>query len=116
MHRVGLLYLIVVVLLVPGIMRAAVPDAAQPGKSVYVSLYGFPGAGLSLDAKFWRSFGFGASFTGGGPGVYPGYPGEDPDGDNLAFEAYGNVVVSRSSGPVGLLPPVPANGSSLAQA
>ena len=89
---------VVAVLVVPAVLWASVPDAAQPGKSIYISLYGFPGAGLSLDAKFWRSIGFGTSFTGGRPGLYPGQPGEDPDGDNIVFEAYVNVVLARSSG------------------
>ena len=51
--------------------------------------------------KFWRSFGFGTSFTGGRPGFYPGHREEDPDGDNFVFEAYGGFTISRSSGPVG---------------
>lgn len=95
------MYLIVFAMLIPAAADAALPDAAQPGRSVYVSLYGFPGAGLSLDAKLWRSLGLGTSFTGGRPGLYPGHRGEDPDGENLVFEAYGSVEVSRSSKPVG---------------
>jgi hypothetical protein len=101
MSRSGLPCLIALVLLLPGMIQASLPDGAQPRRSINVSLYGFPGAGLSLDANLWRSFGFGTSFTGGRPGLYPGQPGEDPDGDNFVFEVYGNLTVLRSAGPRG---------------
>lgn len=101
MPRSHLPHLIMLSLLLPGLVQASVPDGAQPSRSIYVSLYGFPGAGLSVDAKLWRSFGFGTSFTGGRPGLYPGQPGEERDGDHFVFEAYGHVTVSQSPGTPG---------------
>jgi hypothetical protein len=103
MHRLGPLYLILLVSL-PALSGrdsafAALPDAAQPGKSIFVSMYGLPGAGLSMDAKFWRSLGLGTSFTGGRSGTYPGHPSDDDD--NFVLEAYLNVLMSRSAGPPG---------------
>jgi hypothetical protein len=84
-----------------GSARAAVPDAAQPGRSIFVSMYGIPGAGLSLDAKFWRSLGIGTSFTGGRSGIYPGHSDGDDDQENFVIEAYINLVLSRTPGPLG---------------
>jgi hypothetical protein len=104
MHRMGSLYLIaslsLAALIMSGRVQAALPDAAQPGKSVYVSLYGVPGAGLSLDAKFWRWFGFGTSFTAGPPALYPGRPHDDDEGGDIVIEAYGTLLLYKSAGPV----------------
>ena len=105
MSRVGLLGL-VSALLLPVLFggdsaRAALPDAAQPGRSIFVSMYGIPGAGLSLDAKFWRSLGLGTSFTGGRSGVYPGHSDTEHDHENFVLEAYLNVMMSRSPGQLG---------------
>ncbi len=105
MLRSGLLCLLLPVLLpallAPDSACAGLPDAAQPGKSIFVGMYGVPGAGLSLDAKFWRSLGLGTSFTGGHSGIYPGHPGGGDDHDNFVLEAYVNVVLSHSPGPPG---------------
>ena len=92
----GIFCVIALALLIPETTAAAVPDAAQPGKSVFASLYGFPGAGLSLDGKFWQALGIGTSFTGGQPGLYPGHRGGNTDDDNLVFEVYLNATLARS--------------------
>jgi len=90
-------------LLVPSAPRAAVPDAAQPGKSVFTSLYGVPGAGLSLDAKYWERVGVGVSFTGGRTAIYPGYT-DDAAGEEFVLETYVDVMIASSPG-------VPAPGT-----
>jgi len=104
MRRLGPLCLILLVSLplIPGrdSASAALPDAAQPGKSIFVSMYGVPGAGLSMDAKFWRSLGLGTSFTGGRSGIYPGHSDDDDD-DDFVLEAYLNLLISRSPGQPG---------------
>jgi hypothetical protein len=101
MRRLSLVYFIVLASLPmpagPGGAYAALPDAAQPGRSIFVSMYGIPGAGLSLDAKFWRSIGLGMSFTSGRAGLYPGHPVDAGD-ESFVLEAYLNVMMSRSSG------------------
>lgn len=89
------------VLLLPANAHSALPDGAQPGKSLFVSLYGIPGAGLSLDAKYWEAFGVGASFTGGRTPVYPGHTDEGRDDEDFVFEAYANIMIASSAGPPG---------------
>jgi hypothetical protein len=98
MKRAELLCLITLLLAVPRMVAASVPDAAQPGKSVYASLYGYPGAGFSLDSRFLGRVGFGASFTGGEPGYYPGRHRRAPDSDDFVFEAYARVTAARVPG------------------
>jgi len=56
MPRSHLPHLIMLSLLLPGLVQASVPDGAQPRRSIYVSLYGFPGAGLSVDAEKEHGF------------------------------------------------------------
>jgi hypothetical protein len=83
---------------VPDTAVAAVPDAAQPARSVFVSIYGFPGAGLSLDAKYWERLGAGVSFTGGETPIYPGSMSDTRDDENIVIEAYAGIMLASSPG------------------
>jgi hypothetical protein len=91
----------VAALLVPVAAHAALPDGAQPEKSIFASIYGIPGAGLSLDAKYWEVLGLGASFSGGRTPVYPGQTIEEREDENFVFEAYADVMLASSAGPPG---------------
>ncbi|MGD9140159.1 MAG: hypothetical protein PVJ42_01325 [bacterium] len=105
MRKPGVLHFILVVLAGvtagPRGAPAAVPDAAQPARSIFVSLYVAPGLGLSLDAKYWERLGIGASFTAGKTPIYPGSTGSEREDEDIVLEAYADIMLASSPGSLG---------------
>ncbi len=81
-------FALLLVFLLPLKASASVPDAAQPSPSTSISLYGFPGAGLSLDMKLSRTWGFGVSFSASTPRRYYRYGSIEWDEERHLFESY----------------------------
>lgn len=105
MRKPGLLHFILPVLVAvlarPGRVPAAVPDAAQPARSVFVSVYAVPGVGLSLDAKYWERFGVGASFAAGKSPLFPGADESASEDERIVLEIYADVMLASSPGILG---------------
>ena len=105
MRKPGLLHFILPVMVAllagPGRAPAAVPDAAQPARSLFLSVYAVPGAGLSLDAKYWERFGIGASFAAGKSPSFPGSDAGVSEDERIVLETYADVMLASSPGILG---------------